>query len=151
MLVKRIAACTHLSSTVTSYSEILVGNCNFSYPLHLTPPLGDPLGRSLWFLVGLPGGQATIWCKNIHEKLNPLSRVHARHRRQTDRQTDDRRICHAAKRNVVSSQYSHVWLKRRKDRSDAEPRHSFEFRTIDRHFMTDFYVKIGHKLASVIG
>ena len=31
----------------------------------------------------------TIWCKNIPEKLNPLSRVHARHRRQTDR-----RICH---------------------------------------------------------
>jgi len=24
----------------TSYSEILVGNCNFSYLLHLTPPLG---------------------------------------------------------------------------------------------------------------
>ena len=24
----------------TRYSEILVGNCNFSYPLHLTPPYG---------------------------------------------------------------------------------------------------------------
>ena len=24
------------------------------------------------------------WCKNIPEMLNPLSRVHARHRRQTD-------------------------------------------------------------------
>ena len=24
----------------TSYSEILVGNCNFSYPLHLTSLLG---------------------------------------------------------------------------------------------------------------
>jgi len=36
-------------------------------------------------LVGeLPDGQATIWCKNIPEKLNPLSRVHTRHRRQTD-------------------------------------------------------------------
>jgi len=40
-------------------------------------------------LVGeLPDGQATIWCKNIPEKLNLLSRVHARHRRQTAR-----RIC----------------------------------------------------------
>jgi len=38
MLVKRIAANTLQS--FTSYSEILVGNCNFSYPLHLTPPLG---------------------------------------------------------------------------------------------------------------
>jgi len=39
MLVKRIAACTHLSSTVY---EILVGNCNFflPVPLHLTPRLG---------------------------------------------------------------------------------------------------------------
>jgi len=53
----------------------------------------------------LPDGQATIWCKNIPEKLNPLSRVHARHRRQTDRQTD--RWIYHAKRNVVS----HVWLK----------------------------------------
>jgi len=34
--------------------------------------------------VTAPNGQATIWCKNIPEKLNPLSRVHARHRRQTD-------------------------------------------------------------------
>ena len=32
MLVKRIAAYTHLSSTFTSYSEILVGNCNFFLP-----------------------------------------------------------------------------------------------------------------------
>jgi len=33
----------------------------------------------------LPDGQATIWCnKNIPEKLNPVSRVHVRHRRQTD-------------------------------------------------------------------
>ena len=24
----------------TSYSDIWVGNCNFSYPLYLTPPLG---------------------------------------------------------------------------------------------------------------
>ena len=40
------------------------------------------------FVGELPDGQATIWCKNIPEKLNPLSRVHARHRRQTDRRTD---------------------------------------------------------------
>ena len=74
----------------TSYSEILVRNCNFSLPLAFNAPVeGDPLGRSSWFLVGeLPDGQATIWRKNIPEKLNPLSRVHARHRRQTDR-----RIC----------------------------------------------------------
>jgi len=32
----------------------------------------------------LPDGHATIWCKNIPEKLNLLSRVHARSRRQTD-------------------------------------------------------------------
>jgi len=38
----------------------------------------------------LPDGQAIISCKNIPEKLNLLSRMHARHRRQTDR-----RICHA--------------------------------------------------------
>ena len=38
MLVKRIAAYTHLSSTVYElyWSEI----ATFSYPLHLTPPLG---------------------------------------------------------------------------------------------------------------
>jgi len=50
----------------------------------------------------LPDGQATIWCKNIPEKLNTLCRVHARHRRQTDGFAMP-----LAKRNVVS----HVWLK----------------------------------------
>jgi len=42
MLVKRIAACIPIYlQPFTSYSEILVGNCNF-FPtrLHLTPPLG---------------------------------------------------------------------------------------------------------------
>jgi len=59
---------------------------------------GWSLGRSSWFLVGeLPDGQATIWCKNIPEKLNPLSRVHARHRRQTDGFAMP-----LAKRNVVT-------------------------------------------------
>ena len=58
------------------------------------------LGWSSWFLVGeLPDGQATIWCKNIPEKLNPLSRVHARYRRQTT----DRRICHAAKKPLTTA------------------------------------------------
>jgi len=57
--------------------------------------VGDPLGWSSWFLVGeLPDGQATIWCKNIPEKLNPwVGCVHI---------TDDRRICHAI---------NDVWLK----------------------------------------
>jgi len=39
MLVKRIAACTHLSrlrAIAKYWSEI----ATFSYPLHLTPPLG---------------------------------------------------------------------------------------------------------------
>ena len=56
---------------------------------------GDPLGRSSRFLVGelpdgkLQSGQATKCCKNIPEKLNPLRRVHTRHRRHTDNtQTD---------------------------------------------------------------
>jgi len=41
MLIKRIAAYTHLSSTVYElYSEILVGNCNFFYPLAFNAPVG---------------------------------------------------------------------------------------------------------------
>jgi len=62
---------THLSSTVYElYSEILVGNCNFSYHFAFYAPVeGDPLGQSSLFLVDeLPDGQATIWCKNIPEK-----------------------------------------------------------------------------------
>ena len=81
----------------TSYSEILVGIRKlqlFPTPLHLTPPLGlihlDYLCDFWW--VSCRMAMATIWCKNIHEKLNHLSMVLARHRRQTDnRQTD----CHA--------------------------------------------------------
>jgi len=54
MLVKRIAACAHLSSTVYElYSEILVGNCNFSYPLAFNAPVGviplDDL-RDFWWV-----------------------------------------------------------------------------------------------------
>jgi len=46
MLVKRITACTHLSSTVyESYSEIVVGNCNSFLPLAFNAPIGDvPIG-----------------------------------------------------------------------------------------------------------
>jgi len=68
------------------WSEI----ATFPYPLAFNAPVGgDSIWRSSWFLVSeLPDGQAAIWCKNIPEMLNPLSRVHARHRRQTDRQTD---------------------------------------------------------------
>jgi len=57
------------------------------------------------FVGELPDGQATIWCKNIPEKLNPLSRVHARrrHRRQTDRRhTTDVFAMPLAKRNIVT-------------------------------------------------
>jgi len=42
MLVKRMYP--SIFNRYTSYSEILVENCNFSYPLHLTPPLGVPIG-----------------------------------------------------------------------------------------------------------
>ena len=50
-------------------------------------------------LVGeLLDGQATIWCKNIPEKLNSLSRVHGCHRRQTDG-------------FLIALAISHVWLK----------------------------------------
>jgi len=93
----------------TSYSEILVGNYNFFLPHAFNAPVGgDPLWRSSWFLVSeLPDDQATIWCKNIPEKVNPLSRVHARHRRQTDEFSDLLNFAlPLAKRNVVS----HVWL-----------------------------------------
>jgi len=53
MLVKRIAACAHLSSTVSNYGEILVGNCNFFLPLAFHAPLGviplDDL-RDFWWV-----------------------------------------------------------------------------------------------------
>jgi len=48
MLVKRIVACTHLAiylQPFTSYSEILVGNCNFFYPLAFNASVGGvPIG-----------------------------------------------------------------------------------------------------------
>ena len=41
MLVKRIAACTHLSSTVYELQRDISRKLQlFRYPLHLTPPLG---------------------------------------------------------------------------------------------------------------
>jgi len=73
----------------------------FSYSLAFIAPIGgDPLDelRDFWWLVGeLLDDQARIWCKNIPEKLNPLSRVHVRHRRQTDGFAMP-----LAKRNVVT-------------------------------------------------
>jgi len=39
MLVKRIAAYTHLSSTVYELARYWSEISTFSYPLHLTPPL----------------------------------------------------------------------------------------------------------------
>ena len=41
MLVKTIAA---YLQPFTSYSEILVGNCNFSYPLAFNAPIGGVIG-----------------------------------------------------------------------------------------------------------
>jgi len=103
MPVKHIAVYNaiypYLSSTVYElcmryWSEI----ATFSYHLAFNALVeGVPLGQSSLFLVvELPDGQATIWCKNIPEKLNPPSRVHARHRRQTDG------FMPFAKRNVVT-------------------------------------------------
>ena len=60
----------------TSYSEILVGNCNFSLlPLHLTPmQLGvislDDLRD--FFVAELPDGQATILLQKYPRKVKPL-------------------------------------------------------------------------------
>jgi len=48
----------------------------------------------------LPDGHATIWCQNIPEKLNPLSRVHT-HVTDDSRQTDGF-VMPLAKRNVVT-------------------------------------------------
>jgi len=60
-----------------------------AYVVHLTPPLGV-IPRTIFVIFG---GWVVEWpgynmLQNIPEKLNTLSRVHARHRRQTDRRTD---------------------------------------------------------------
>ena len=85
----------------------MVANCNFSLPLAFNAPVGgDPLDDLRDLVRELPDGHAKTWCKNIHEKLNPLSRVHARHRRQTNRQTTNRQTDEfampLAKRNIVT-------------------------------------------------
>jgi len=72
------------------WSEI----ATFSYPLHLTPTLGVislHVLRDFWWascrMARLQHGA------KYPRKVNPLIRMHARRRRQTDTQTD-RRICH---------------------------------------------------------
>jgi len=69
MLVKRLAAYTHLFSTVRRYSEILVGNCNFFLPtpFHLTPLLGvfplefrEKFGPQKTRIMGLPGSEDSL-------------------------------------------------------------------------------------------
>ena len=61
------------------------------------PVEGDPLGQSSLFLVdALPDSR--IWCKKIHEKLNPLSRyTHVTDDRQTDYA-----ISQSSKRNLIT-------------------------------------------------
>ena len=72
-----------------------------------SPTGGFPLGRSpLNFLWVSTDGQGTKCRRNIAENYNRLSRVHERYRRQTDRETDDRRQTdgrqHIANVNVSS-------------------------------------------------
>jgi len=67
MLVKRIAAYTHLSSTVFElYSDILVGNCNF-LPLAFNAPIGvfrlefrEKFGPHKIRIMGLPGSEDSL-------------------------------------------------------------------------------------------
>ena len=81
------------------WSEI----ATFSYSLAFNAPIGgDPLGRSSLFLVDeLTDGQATLWCK-YSRNVKPLSRMHARHRRQTDDRRTDGFAMPLAKPNVVT-------------------------------------------------
>ena len=74
----------------------------FSYPLAFNAPVGgDPLDdlRDFWW-VSCRMARLQYVAKISPKKLNLLSRVHARHRRQTDRQTDGFAMP-LAKRNVV--------------------------------------------------
>ena len=89
MLVKHIAAYTHLSSTVNELPRYWSEIPTFSYPP--------------WTIFVIFGGWFAGWpdynmVQNIPEKLNPVSRVHI---------TDDRRHTDGfampiAKRNVVT-------------------------------------------------
>jgi len=64
MLVKRIAVYTQ---PFTSYSEILVGNCNFSYPLAFIAHVGvfplefqEKVWSSKTKIMGLPGSEDSL-------------------------------------------------------------------------------------------
>ena len=68
MLVKCIAAYMYTQlQPFTSYSEILVGNCKFSYPLAFNAPVGVfPLEfqEKVWIsktrILGLPGSKDSL-------------------------------------------------------------------------------------------
>jgi len=64
MLVKRIAACARLSSTVYELARYWFEIATSSYPLHLTPPLGcshwnsgKKFGPHKTRIMGLPGSE----------------------------------------------------------------------------------------------
>jgi len=64
MLVKRIAAYTaYTHQPFTSYSEILVGNCNFFLPLAFNAPVGNSgkkFGPQKTRIMGLPGSEDSL-------------------------------------------------------------------------------------------
>jgi len=63
MLVKRIAAYTIYLQPFTSYSEILVGNCNFflSAPYIYNAPVGGvPTGIQKTRIMGLPSSEDSL-------------------------------------------------------------------------------------------
>jgi len=67
MLVKRIAAYTHLSSTVYELARYWSEIATISYPLHLTPPLGcshwnsvKKFGPQKTRIMGLPGSEDSL-------------------------------------------------------------------------------------------
>ena len=91
MLVKCIAAYTHLSSTVYELSEILVGNCNFSLSLAFNAPrwgcsIGI-LGKCL-VLRKLESWVTRQW-RQFDDRLSRFDTIPACDR-QTDRWTDVR-------------------------------------------------------------
>jgi len=66
MLVKHISAIPNYLQPFTSYSD-LVGNCNFSYPLHIMPPLvvfplefREKFGPEKTRIMGLPGSEDSL-------------------------------------------------------------------------------------------